>query len=308
MMGNLVFKWTTCFAMLFVCSRTSLAQMDKKDSLVASFNAYQSRNLQEKLFVHLDKSFYLVGEIIWFKVYDVDASSNRPLPLSRITYAEILDKDQRPVLQAKIGMASGKGDGSFRIPVSIPSGHYTFRAYTSWMRNFSPDFYFQQQLTILNTLNDTATVDSSRRNDNTIRFFPEGGNLVNGLTSVVAFRAADPSGNGRSCQGVVVDQKKDTVARFQTNRFGMGKFSFTPLKGNTYSARVQTGSSSFVEQLPPAYDQGYVMHLNTEDAHHLTVSVRAVSPPADPVLYLFVQTRNKVKTVQVNFLKNDETR
>jgi hypothetical protein len=292
------------------------AQTGEIDTLSATFRRYQSTSVQEKVFVHVDKTFYLAGEIIWFKAYDVDARFNTPLSISGIAYVEVLDKDQKAVLQGKIELQNGSGDGSFRIPSSVPSGRYTFRAYTNWMKNFSPDFYFQEQLTILNTMNDENVSDSSRpflssddpsRKDYAIRFFAEGGNLVNGLVSVVAFEAVDKTGEGIPCRGVVVDQKKDTVARFQTARFGIGRFSFTPIKGNTYYALTITGSTFTTEKLPVAFDEGVVMHLDDIDAHHLRVTVRSASMPANPALYLLVHSHRRVKTFQANFLSNNET-
>src|SRR6185437_13040763 len=89
------------------------------DSLAAAFGRYPTR--QERLFVHIDKTVYLAGEIIWFKAYDVDAGSNtsRSLSgsntsqsLSSIAYVELLDKDQKSILQAKIELNNGTGNGS----------------------------------------------------------------------------------------------------------------------------------------------------------------------------------------------------
>src|SRR5579863_422733 len=212
-------KCTAALLLLIGFLRIS-AQTGDVDSLQAKFRRYQSASVQEKLFVHVDKTFYLAGEIIWFKAYDVDARFITPLSISGIAYAEVLDKDQKAVLQEKIELNNGSGEGSFRIPSSVPSGRYTFRAYTNWMKNFSPDFYFQQQLTILNTVNDQTGSDSSGHHSADdpshksydIRFFPEGGNLVNGVASVVAFKAVDRAGDGIFCRGIVVDQKNDTVA------------------------------------------------------------------------------------------------
>src|SRR5450432_1775759 len=82
-----------------------------------------SQPLPGKVFVHSDKSFYMVGEIIWFKIYDVDASYNRPLPLDKIAYIEVLDKNHNPVLQAKIPLQAGKGSGSFFVPRSVNTGN-----------------------------------------------------------------------------------------------------------------------------------------------------------------------------------------
>src|SRR4051812_22810012 len=83
---------------------TSFCQ-DELDMLTTSFNQYNQHASQEKLFVHTDKSFYLAGEIVWFKIYAVDITYKKPVSISKVAYVEILDTANKPVLQAKIGMA-----------------------------------------------------------------------------------------------------------------------------------------------------------------------------------------------------------
>src|ERR1700681_3260853 len=112
------------------------AQSQLADNLTQAFRNYQSGNPQEKLFVHTDKTFYLAGETVWLKVYAVDASFQKPLQTSSITYVEILNKDLKPVLQSKVSMINGSGNGSLTLPGFLISGNYVFRAYTSWMKNF----------------------------------------------------------------------------------------------------------------------------------------------------------------------------
>jgi hypothetical protein len=310
------------------------AQESGKDSLRAAFSRYRSQAPQEKLFVHIDRTFYLAGETIWFKVYDIDGNSNKPLSLSGIAYIEILDKDQHPVLQAKIEITDGKGDGSLRIPLNIASGQFVFRAYTNWMKNFSPDFYFMQPLTILNTRSSSSPASSISPTPSSspvstsspaapaspaspqaaacdIRFFPEGGNLVNGLTAVVAFKATSASGKGIPCRGVIIDQNKDTITGFQSARFGMGKLTFTPARGNRYTALTEIDHRIIRQELPAAYDQGYAMQVDNSDEHRLRIIVHVAgapsgsSPPSSPLLYLFVHTRGVLKSVQVNSLANN---
>ena len=180
------------------------------------------------------------------------------------------------------------------------------------MKNFSPDFYFLQRLTILNTLNDAGADDSSRASRSAdashaaIRLFPEGGNIVNGLESVIACKATDHNGKDISCDGVITDQKRDTVGRFRTGRLGIGKFSFTPIKGNTYYAVAEIDQSPLTQQLPAAFDQGYVMHLDNENGNRLRITVHAAGTPAIPALYLLVHTRSQLKNAQVNFLTGNE--
>ncbi|HLZ88420.1 MAG TPA: hypothetical protein VKQ52_14290, partial [Puia sp.] len=305
-MAKFVDKQIIITGLLLTLGSAALAQAEK-DSLQASFARFQSSIPQEKLFVHVDKTVYLAGETIWFKVYAVDARSNTPDSLSAIAYVEIIDRDQKPVLQEKVAMPDGKGDGYFRLPPSIPSGHYILRAYTNWMKNFSPDLFYQQEVTILNTLTETGFEDSSRHAADSIRFFPEGGNLVNGLTSVIAFKAVNPAGEGIACRGVVIDEHKDTVARFQSNHVGMGSFSLTPVKGNTYHAQIATPSSTITEKLPPAFDQGYVMHLDPPEGKKLRITVNTATNPASPVVYLLVHTRGRLKSIQLNYLNNKKT-
>ena len=59
--------------------------------------------IKERLFVHLDKTQYLSGEISWFKVYLVDAISRKPATMSKVAYLEILDDSGNAVLQGKVG-------------------------------------------------------------------------------------------------------------------------------------------------------------------------------------------------------------
>ncbi|HEY6902176.1 MAG TPA: hypothetical protein VI233_16080, partial [Puia sp.] len=113
----------------------------------------------EKIFTHTDKDLYLAGEIAWFKIYTLDASTLHPLSISKVAYVEVLSKE-RPVLQAKIALDEGLGSGSFQLPFSIPSGNYTLRVYTSWMKNAGPENFFEKNLTILNTLRDPGYLDS----------------------------------------------------------------------------------------------------------------------------------------------------
>ncbi len=54
-------------------------QISSAASIEDQFLSYQSKNFQEKLFVHTDKNFYLAGEILWFKIYAVDITNNKPI-------------------------------------------------------------------------------------------------------------------------------------------------------------------------------------------------------------------------------------
>ena len=147
----LTFKFAWIFFLLALISNVQ-AQQVNLDSIASRFENFNANNLQEKIFVHTDREMYLAGEIIWFKLYYTSGATNELLDLSKIAYVEVIDKNQKPILQAKILIEKGTGNGSMYLPVSLASGNYQFRAYTNWMKNFSPDYFFNKNISIINSL------------------------------------------------------------------------------------------------------------------------------------------------------------
>jgi len=280
-------------ALLFVCA---IANAQKAtDAISQSFYDHRSDQLQEKLFVHTDKAFYMAGEIIWFKIYATDAQLNRPLDLSKLSYVELLNKENKPVLQAKIAMTDGSGNGSFQLPYSVNSGNYTLRAYTNWMKNGGADFFFEKNITIVNALRkpEWPVADSVNYD---VQFFPEGGNLVAGIQSKIAFRVIDSHGRSIDCKGAVLDQKNDTVARFTTLRFGMGHFEWKPQSGEQYRSVITTNENIIITKtLPVAYTKGIVMRVSELDKNKLRVTIQ--SNTGATTVSLLAHTRDLLKLV-----------
>ena len=275
------------------------AQTDAVQRLQRQFEQFNTRDLGEKLYVHTDKNFYTPGEVIWFKVYAVDCIFNKPLDLSKAAYIEILDKDHKQILGGKIPLNNGSGSGSFTILASVNSGNYLFRAYTNWMKNNGPDFFFEKMVTIVNSLKKPDWVAVQKAGENyDIQFLPEGGQLVSGIESRVAFKAVDRNGKGIRCNGFILDGKNDTVSYFQTFRFGMGKFSFLPLPGNEYRAFAKLQDETIAPiPFPEIRATGFVLKCEDRDkALSITVTTNEQLP--DPGIYLLVHTRQVIKTIK----------
>jgi hypothetical protein len=269
-----------------------------------SFNLYKQSALQEKIYLHTDKSVYLPGEILWFKIYCVDGNDHKPLNLSKVVYIDLLDNSQTPVIQAKVVIKNGTGDGSLYVPVTVSSGNYKLRAYTNWMKNFSPDFYFEKTITLVNPLRSPDAIATAGTPVYDIQFFPEGGNLVSGIAGKVAFKATGVDGKGVSVSGAIINQAKDTVARFRSLKFGMGSFVFTPVVNNTYKAVVTVaGSSPAVKDLPEINTQGFTMAVADDGSGQLDVTVKS-NAGSDGNVYLFAHTRQEIKAAESATLAN----
>ena len=294
------------------------AQEQPAAALGKRLEGYRQHHLQEKLFLHTDKEFYLAGEICWFKVYTVDGSSQKPIDLSKVAYLEWLDKDNKPVLQAKVGLSGGHGDASVYLPLSLRSGNYKLRAYTNWMKNFDADWFFQKTVTIVNARRSQDIPVAEAAPQYHVDFFPEGGNLVEGVPCRVGFRIADAYGKGPDCTGVVTDNEQDTIIRVNPHRFGIGQFPLTPQPGHHYRAVFRLADGTAVNSLlPKAAAEGVVMSVVPEGSDGLRVTVQAAGGGASgatasaggaaasgAMVYLVAHTRQSVKAAEAAPLTN----
>ncbi|MFI5193274.1 MAG: hypothetical protein ACHQD7_04435 [Chitinophagales bacterium] len=270
-----------------------------------TFNHYRSGYVQEKLYVHTDKNFYLPGEILWFRIYDVDASFHRPVNFSKLAYVELLDRNNKPVIQQKISLKPGEASGSFIVPANMLSGSYRFRAYTRWMKNSGSDYFFEKTIRIANPdkmTSDSVTVPATRFD---IQFFPEGGNLVQNLESKLGFRVTDAYGRGQHFEGLLLDDQSDTLLRFRPLAMGLGHFSFTPSADHRYRAIIRfPDGTQTAGDLPVAYPSGYVMRLSMDGNERLGIAVRVSGNAEGGMVYLFIHTRGSMKKLEGRQLQN----
>jgi alpha-2-macroglobulin-like protein len=106
-----------------------------------------------------------------------------------------------------------------------------------------------------------------------LQFMPEGGILVDGIMSTVAFKALNENGKAADIKGVIKDHNGNTITSFESYHFGMGKFLFVPQAGTVYKAII-TSPSNISQQfdLPAAVAGGVVMQVGKE-RKKITVSL-----------------------------------
>jgi hypothetical protein len=298
--------WLLLFAHTYITNVK--AQNDFALAITQQFTNYQHNNFREKVFVHTDKTFYLAGERIWFKAYITNTSSHIPVNLSKVVYVELLNAENKPVLQTKIA-ADKTGEGSLLIPASIATGTYLLRAYTNWMKNFDARYFYTQPVTIVNTIKGISSgfTASHSMQDAGITFYPEGGHLVAGFNSVVGIKAIGKNGFGAACTGTIINEKKEIEARFNTDTYGIGSFSFTPQTQTTYTAIVKYQSDSATIPFTAKLDtRGYVMQLLYNEGDLITVAVKTSADYNNLPVYLFVQSNGIFKTVQTAVIKDGQ--
>jgi hypothetical protein len=284
-------------------------QADSLQRISTRFARYASRMPVEKLFMHLDRPSYVSGETLWFKLYAVEGTTQRPLAASTVAYVEVLGPSQLPVLQAKIALRQASGQGSLVLPASLPSGRYTVRAYTSWMKNAGPDFYFQTPITVVDTRQPLGAAAAPLAAGYDAQFFPEGGYLVQGLGSTVGFKLTDKSGRGVAATGTVLDEAGASVGQFHTLWSGMGSFALTPSRsGAAYRAAIKLANNqTIIYPLPAVRSQGYVLHLEATNSQqlYLVAQAKGTGAPAE-TLYLLGHAGQQVVLAAEGLLYNGQ--
>jgi hypothetical protein len=102
----------------------------------------------EKVYLHFDKPYYSVADTIWFKAY-LTSEQNMPSTLSKIVYVDVMNSQDSLVQSLKIPVTNSVATGNLPVdPINFKQGNYYIRAYTLWMVNFSPNYFFSKTIPI----------------------------------------------------------------------------------------------------------------------------------------------------------------
>ena len=103
---------------------------------------------KEKLYAQLDKSLYVLGENIWFRIWAVDAVLHQQIT-EQIAYVELINPLDSVVFRSIIKQDEGVLNGNIPLKANFPEGDYTFCAYTEIYKNGGIEPLYKKQITIL---------------------------------------------------------------------------------------------------------------------------------------------------------------
>jgi len=102
---------------------------------------------------------------------------------------------------------------------------------------------------------------------NTLQFelYPEGGDLVSGLKSRIAFQALDEFGKPADVEGIITDKNNSTIASFKSFHSGMGAFSFTPNNKTAYKVKITKPKGITQEfDFPDILNRGFILNASPD--------------------------------------------
>lgn len=261
------------------------------DNLVIRTAVKQSMFPEERVYLHFDNTAYYLTETMWFKAYVMSGEKNEPTTISRVLYVELVAPEGYVVQTKKYRIGDdGTCNGEFELNPLLLSGYYEIRAYTRYMLNRGKDALFSRVFPVFDKVNKDnwdfmnmldrrraflADKDADSKAEGLerefrwidgktarmeLKFYPEGGHLVEGIESTVAYELRGKDGIN-SNRAISILAGKDTIATLTPEFMGMGTFRLKPAEGRTYTAVVAEGLYKETFALPEVEKEGAVIEV-----------------------------------------------
>ena len=256
---------------------------------------------QEKVYLHFDNMGYFENETLWFKAYVTRTDNGHLSDLSKVLYVELLNPSGDIVKTQKYPIDSlGVSHGDMKLDSLLTSGYYEVRAYTRYMTNWGTNAVFSRVFSVfkapkqegdysdltIRTMLYTNRDPTNRMSEDSlyqkatdegiytsdlmktisVKFYPEGGDMVAGKKCRVAILAVDDNGHPYEGEGFVMNEAGDVLVSVQTDTLGRGLFELVPDTGNlTFQMRnLEKREKKQVQffTLPPAKQEGCALSVD----------------------------------------------
>lgn len=276
--------------------------------IINQLNTFSGRSKLQKVYLKTDKDKYITGETIWMNAFILDAATLKSSSSSNEVFIDLVDRENKVRESVIIQNNDGNSNGYILLNDSLPDGNYQLVAYTNWMKNFDENYFFSKTVEIVNPdyknfINSTSLNEIKKHNkdiqtsekEKIVQFFPEGGNMVNGLESRIAFKATNKNGYGMDVNGGIYDETGTKILNFASKHLGMGAFSFIPDSKHKYYAKVLFADGETHKfELPSVLAKGYVIMANAIVGNQVRLNIQT-NVDTDTELIIVGQSRNEIR-------------
>jgi hypothetical protein len=127
--------------------------VDPVDKIVTALQRWNDNNPQEKVYLHTDKPYYVIGDTIWFKAYVTIGNKHQLSAMSGALYVDLINEGDSVAVALKLPVMAGMSKGNFVLAdSSFREGNYRIRSYTQWMRNAGSGYYYDKVFAIGNSV------------------------------------------------------------------------------------------------------------------------------------------------------------
>ncbi len=227
------------------------------DSFSGKFiSAIKSRE-KAQAYLTTDKSIFKAGESIWFRGFLLNSVTQKIYTNSKYLFVDLVNEKDSVISIVILDAAHQQLNGQIILPANISPGYYWLRAYNKLMVEEDTSNCFIKPVYVISSSGKPASkmtglkMTAGKNNPIAVmKFYPEGGTIMTGANSTVAFLIQTPEQIPVVTEGYIKDNRDSIVTHFFSNKFGLGKFTFFPSSFKKYRAYINWNGKEINYPLP----------------------------------------------------------
>ncbi len=225
-----------------------------------NFEKYHNGFHEEKLYIATDRDYYFPSDTVWFKVYYRNGRTHERLEAEPLVYLDYLNSEGEKLKRVNLKVENGAAIGDLILPEDAVSGLHSLRAFTQYQLNFDHSYLSSKSILVLN--NESKKTENKDIPAN-IKIFPEGGDLIEGIETKVAFYCTDKNGFAKDITASLYNANGEKVLDFSSMNNGRGYFNWQPTLGDFY-IKADVDGNEIWANLPKIKPSGFVIQADMQ--------------------------------------------
>ena len=289
---NIFLKPTTWCGFVIVLVLGAWSSIDFLQELQRSYDQYQEKYTSVKLNLVFAQPVFSPGDTAffsaWYMTEDLQAIKG-----DHLITLDLIAGNGSTAQRIRFKSHNGTGFNQMALRQDLPPGEYRFVAYTEWMRNFGDAWFFQKKVQIISKMELLAP-----RKENRIEFYPEGGQLIEGINNRVAVTGPP------SVELHIHDVSSVENINVRLDSTGTGSFLITPKANQSYATEWPAQGKMW--KLPIAASDGIGVQIETGDRCEVLLSLPPKSILANKEIYAIVNSMGKILVKQRVAIRDDQ--
>jgi len=243
--------------MLCLSAYSQDQQQNLLDSISGKLITAIRSQARPRAYLITDKSIFKAGESLWFRGFLLNSISQKVTSRNKYLFVDLVNEKDSVVSILLLNASTQQLDGQINLPVNISPGYYWLRAYTRQMAEGDSNNCFVKPIYVISQNGKPAskinvTKATAGKSDDTpiMNFYPEGGAIITGANSTVAFLIQNFEGKPVVAEGYIKDSRDSIVSHFSSNKAGFGKFDLFPSSFRKYKAYLTWKGKEISYPLP----------------------------------------------------------
>ena len=243
-----------------ICCLSSYSQDQQQnllDSISGKLIAAIRSQARPRAYLTTDKSIFKAGESIWFRGFLLNSVSQKVTSRNKYFFVDLVNEKDSVASILLLDASTQQLNGQIDLPGNISPGYYWLRAYTRQLAEgennncfVKPIYVISQSGKPASKMNITKVLADKSEDIPIMNFFPEGGAIMTGANSTIAFLIQNPEGRPVAAEGYIKDSRDSIVGHFSSNKGGFGKFDLFASSFRKYKAYLSWKGKEISYLLP----------------------------------------------------------